>query len=113
MSSRIFCLFVSAVPVRAAEPAGERPADGGGARQAVQQHPGDRPPPHLPVEPGHAAGPGQGQAGSGSARPHCPAPRLQGGELQSQRKCVLHMFHQRKGGKKECYQEAVDFTTEH
>lgn len=70
----------AAVPVWAAEPAGERPADRGGARQAVQQHPGDRPPPHVPVEPGHAARPGEGQAGPGAAGPHGPAPRLQDGQ---------------------------------
>lgn len=73
----------AAVPVWAAEPAGERPAGGGGARQAVQQHPGDRSPAHVPVEPGHASGPGQGQAGPGRAQPHRPAPRLQDGQSES------------------------------
>lgn len=80
------CWFVppsAAVPVRPAEPAGERPADRGGARQGVQQHPRDHPPAHAAVEPGHAAGPGEGQAGTRSAGPHRPSPRLQDGQSQS------------------------------
>lgn len=70
----------TAVPVWAAEPAGERPADRGGARQAVQQHPGDRLPPHVPVERGHAARPEESQGGPGAAGPHRAAPGLQEGQ---------------------------------
>lgn len=81
-SHSALCRSLAAVPVRAAEPAGERPADGGGARQAVQQHPGDRLPAHVPVEPGHAARPGEGQEGPGAARPHRPAAWLQDGQSQ-------------------------------
>lgn len=85
---RCISRFCAAVPQRAAEPAGQRPAHRGGARQAVQQHPGDRPPPHVPVEPSHAARPGEGQAGPGTAGPNRSAPRLQDGQFtqESQRR---------------------------
>lgn len=81
--SGILLCSSAAVPKRAAEPAGERPAVRGGAHQAVQQHPGDRAPAHLPVEPGHAARAAQGQGGPGIAGPHAPVRRLQDGQLCS------------------------------
>lgn len=64
--------FPPVVPVWAAEPAGERPADGCGTHQTVQQHPGNSPAPHLTVEPCHAARSEEGQGGPGPARPNSP-----------------------------------------
>ena len=69
-----------AVPVWAAEPAGQRAADGGGAHQAVQQHPGARGSAHRPVELRHAARSAESPAEPRAAGPLRPAPGLPDGQ---------------------------------